>query len=54
MDRLSEQHLQQMPHERLEAYTVSLEEQLGRLTMFLSQVRDEWDRRTAEMQGEQQ
>lgn len=50
MDRLSDQHLQQMPHERLEAYTISLEEQLGQVSMFLSQVRDEWDRRTA--QGE--
>ncbi len=44
-ERLSEPMLQAMTHEKLTEYTMSLEQQLGRITVFLEQVRIEWERR---------
>lgn len=42
---LNDQLLQTWSDERLEAYTIYLEQQLGKHGVFLAQVRSEWDRR---------
>ena len=48
MDYLNQAALEQMPHETLEAYTVSLEQEIAKRIIYLAQVRSEWDRRSPE------
>ncbi len=49
MSSLSPEALQGFPHETLEAYTISLEQEIAMKSLFLAQVRQEWQRR--ETQG---
>jgi len=51
-ERLNEQFLQAMGTEQLADYTTSLEQQMGRTATFLSQVREEWDRRNGKQESE--
>lgn len=44
-ERLNEEFLQAMGTEQLADYTASFEQQMGRTATFLSQVREEWNRR---------